>query len=73
MKSCQKKCYDLKTAKTVLNERKEKGKKWSREKRIYFCEECQAHHLTSEEEHSERVYLKEEDLIFCRLWEKLKQ
>lgn len=71
--SCNKQCYDKKTAVTILNERKTKGKKWSREKRIYECPECGQWHLTSESEYSERVYLTEEDLIFKSKWEELKK
>lgn len=71
MKPCNKQCYDKKTAKTILNDRKSKGKKWSREKRIYECPECGEWHLTSEEEWEERVYLKEDDLIFKSKWEEL--
>ena len=68
---CHKQKYDKKTATTILNERKNKGKKWSREKRIYFCEKCQFYHLTSEEEYTERVYLNEEELVFKDKWKKL--
>jgi hypothetical protein len=70
---CSKQCYDKKTAKTILNERKDKGRKWSREKRIYFCEKCNSWHLTSEDEYEPRIQLKEEDLIFKSKWKELKK
>lgn len=72
--SCNKQKYDKKGALTALNHcRKERGKQYRKECRVYFCQECNAHHLTSEEEHSERIYLKEEDLVFCELWKKLRE
>ncbi len=66
---CRKQCYDKKTAQSILNERKRKGKKWAKECRIYFCESCQSHHLTSMEEYAP---LEPIDLIFKDEWEKLK-
>lgn len=67
--SCSKEKFDKKSAKTVLNHCKKEHRP---ECRIYFCEECVAWHLTSEPEYEERLYLKEEDLVFKSLWEKLK-
>lgn len=69
---CKKQCYDKKTAQTILNERKQKSKKWAREIRIYFCEQCNGFHLTSKEEWEQPLQLKQEELIFCDLWKKLK-
>lgn len=37
---CNKVQFSKKEATTALNERKNKGKKWSREVRIYECTEC---------------------------------
>lgn len=66
---CSKKCYTKKLALTILNERKSKGKKWAKECRVYFCNFCQSHHLTSQEEYFEK---EEIDLIFKDEWEKLR-
>lgn len=67
---CRKMCYDKKTANTILNERRKKGKKWAKECRVYFCESCCSHHLTSMEEYAP---IEEIDLIFKDEWEKLKK
>lgn len=69
---CGKEKFDLKGAKTALNECLSMHKKWRRECRYYLCE-CGSYHLTSEIEHSEKVYLKEEDLIFCDKWKELQK
>jgi len=66
---CRKECYDKKTAKTILNQRKREHKG---EVRIYFHEECNAWHLTSQEEYEEIIQLKEEDLVYKEKWLKLK-
>ena len=66
---CRKECYDKKTAKTILNQRKREHKG---EVRIYFHEGCQAWHLTSQKEYFEVVQLKEEDLVYKEKWLKLK-
>lgn len=68
---CSKQKYDKKTATTILNARKSSGKKWCKEKRVYFCSECKAHHLTSEEEYDERIYIQEEQLVFKDKWKEL--
>lgn len=68
---CNKQKYDLKAARTILNERKAKGKKWAREKRYYYCESCLAYHLTSEEEYDERIYLNLEELQYAEKWKDL--
>ena len=68
---CRKICYNLKEARSELNVVKKLGKKYRHEKRIYFCKECQAHHLTSEEEYEQRIYLKQEELIFANKWKNL--
>lgn len=65
---CSKKCYSKKLALTILNERKSKGKKWAKECRVYFCDSCQSHHLTSMEEYEERETI---ELKFKEEWEKL--
>tara|TARA_R110000868_G_scaffold179968_4_gene420467 strand:+ start:2650 stop:2865 length:216 start_codon:yes stop_codon:yes gene_type:complete len=67
--SCKKECYDKKTAKTILNQRLKEHKG---ERRIYFHEECNAWHLTSQEEYDEVVQLKEKDLVYKEKWLKLK-
>ena len=69
--SCKKQQFDLKTAKTVLNERKNKGKQWSREKRYYYCNKCGFYHLTSEEEWIEPKEIKLEDLKYAEKWKTL--
>jgi hypothetical protein len=67
---CHKEKFDKKTAKTILNKCKKEHRP---EIRIYECPECNAWHLTSEEEYEERIYLTEEDLIFKSKWEELKK
>lgn len=69
--SCHKQCYDKKTAITILNERKNKDKKWSREKRIYECPECGKWHLTSQEEYFLIEEIPINELIFCKRWQEL--
>lgn len=70
--SCNKQKYDKKSAISALNHcKKHRNKQYRKECRYYFCDECNSYHLTSEEEHSERMYLKEEDLIFKSRWEYL--
>ncbi len=66
---CYKKSYSKKLALTILNERKSKGKKWAKECRVYFCDVCKAHHLTSHKEYNIR---EEIELKFKEEWEKLK-
>lgn len=71
---CSKQKYDLKAARTILNERKAKGKKWAREKRYYKCPcpECEGFwHLTSEPEYDERIYLNLEELQYAEKWKDL--
>lgn len=68
---CNKQKFDKKTAQTVLNDRKTKGKKWSREKRTYYCEECNAWHLTSMEEWEEPIKLEITELKYANKWKKL--
>jgi len=68
---CNKQNFDKKTAQTALNERKTKGKQWSREKRIYYCEYCNKWHLTSKAEWEEPLQLKLEDLKYADKWKKL--
>lgn len=72
---CRKMCYDKKTALTVLNERKRKGKKWAKEIRIYKCPTCEGNvwHLTSMEEYSEKIEIPFEELIYKEEWLKLKK
>jgi len=76
MKLCEKFCYSLKEAKTALNEcKKYRSKQYRKECRYYLCEESHhqgLYHLTSDTEYEKREYLKEEDLIFCEMWKKLK-
>ncbi len=68
---CHKVKFDKKTAKSILNDRKDKGKKWSREKRIYECPICGKWHLTSDEDYEEREFLGVEELVFKSRWESL--
>lgn len=70
---CNKVQFSKKEATTALNERKNKGKKWSREVRIYECPECKKWHLTSELEYEEREYLSLEDLKYADKWKKLQE
>lgn len=69
---CRKQQFDKKTALTILNERKSNRRKYAKECRIYECPICNKWHLTSMEEYDERIELKEEDLIFCSLWKRLR-
>lgn len=73
MKLCKKQQFDLKTAKTILNERKNKGKKWSREVRYYLCPHCNFYHLTSKEEYVEPVKLELEELKYAEKWKSLQE
>ena len=68
---CNKQKFDKKTAQTILNERLNKGKKWSSEKRTYYCEECNAWHLTSIEEWEEPIQLEITELKYANKWKKL--
>jgi hypothetical protein len=50
---CNKKCFNKKDAQSVINikKRRHHKKNYSNkkmERRIYFCEECNAYHLTSQ-------------------------
>lgn len=67
---CNKQKFDKKTAQTILNERKNKGKKWSREKRYYLCN-CGWYHLTSKEEWEEPIKLNIEELKYANKWKNL--
>ncbi len=69
--SCNKEKFDLKTAKTILNLAKNKHKKYRKECRYYFCEECKSHHLTSMSEFDEKIEIPLEDLQFSEEWKKL--
>jgi hypothetical protein len=54
MNVCRKNKYDLKTARTVLNEAKRnRNKQYRKECRYYLCEKCCSYHLTSESEYNE--------------------
>ena len=50
--SCHKEKFDKKTAKTILNKCKKEHRP---ECRIYECPECNAWHLTSEEEYEDKT------------------
>jgi hypothetical protein len=69
MNVCNKQKYDKKSALTILNLAKKHPKKYRKEKRYYWCEQCQAHHVTSWEDYEER---EEIDLIYKEEWEKIK-
>ncbi len=70
---CNKERYDKKSALSALNHcRKERGKKYRNECRIYYCELCNAHHLTSMEEYNEREIIPLDELIYKDEWLKLK-
>lgn len=72
---CLKKQYSKREAHVILNERKNKHKKWAKEIRAYECPYCienkedKVWHLTSMEEYEERETI---ELIFKEEWEKLK-
>lgn len=65
---CSKEKFDLKTAKTVVNHAKNQHKKWRRETRYYFCEICNAHHVTSKNDWEEPIRLNLEDLKYKDKW-----
>ena len=66
---CRKNGYSLKEARTVLNEAKRnKNKKYRKETRYYFCENCQSYHLTSQEEYYEKEIIPLEELIYKEEW-----
>ena len=69
---CNKQKYSLKEAKTVLNECfRERGKKYRKECRYYFCNKCSSFHLTSEKEYNEREFLSIDDLKYKNIWKQL--
>lgn len=70
MKLCHKECFNKKTAQTILNQCKKEHRK---ECRIYYHEECNAWHLTSQEEYNEVVQLEEKDLLYCQKWKELQK
>lgn len=70
---CKKVQFSKKEAQTALNERKTKGRQWSKEKRIYYCEYCNKWHLTSKEEWEEPIQLIEKDLIYAEKWKTLQE
>lgn len=49
-KKCGKKVLTKREAEGALNEASVSGKKFRREKRMYYCERCGGWHLTSKEE-----------------------
>lgn len=70
---CYKECFDKRGAETVLNECKKEHRK---EIRIYECQIClnegnPCWHLTSKEEYTQVIQLKEEELIFKDKWKLL--
>lgn len=66
---CHKEKYDKKSALTVLNHCKRQHRP---ECRIYECQICIGWwHLTSEPEYAEKIFLKEDDLVFKDKWKKL--
>ena len=72
---CTKQKYDKKLATTALNHcKKEKGKKYRNEGRIYECpnKECNgAFHLTSKKEYYIKEEIPIEELVFRKEWERL--
>lgn len=69
---CTKQKYDKKLATTALNHcKKEKGKKYRNECRIYECPECNSWHLTSKEEWEQSTQLTLNDLKQKQEWLKL--
>jgi len=71
---CNKTKYDKKSALSALNHcKKERGKKYRNECRIYQCSECKdSWHLTSMEEFDEREIIPLDELIYKDEWLKLK-
>ena len=69
--TCHKQQFDKKGCKTILNERKIKGKKWSREVRYYECPICGWWHLTSKDEWEEPIKLELRQLQYAEKWKTL--
>lgn len=65
---CSKVKYSLREARSVLNEAKSKHKKYRREIRVYHCNLCNAHHLTSKKEHEEVEVIPLEELVYKDEW-----
>lgn len=65
---CYKECFDKRGAETVLNECKKEHRK---ECRIYFCDKCNAWHLTKHEEWEPPTFLHINQLKYKKKWKKL--
>jgi len=65
---CEKEKFSKKSAKTIINHAKKQNKKWRREKRCYFCDVCEAWHVTSKEEYEEIIPIKLEELSYKDKW-----
>ena len=70
MKICNKQQFNKKEALTVLNHCKNEHRK---ECRIYECPICNTWHLTSKEEHEERVVLELAELVYAEKWKSLQK
>jgi len=72
---CKKRGYNLKEARTTLNEAKRnRNKKYRKECRVYRCpdKECNgAFHLTSKDEYHIKEEIPLKELFFKKEWEKL--
>lgn len=55
--SCGKHCFSEKGARTALNKAKRSKRQRRREKRFYYCHDCNAYHLTSLESADFEFYL----------------
>lgn len=67
--ACGKVCFTKKESENALKFKLKKGRQHSREKRNYYCEECNAWHLTSMEEFEPEIT--EVELKFEQKWKNL--
>lgn len=63
---CDKKCFTKIEAQSALNHNKHSGKQYRKEQRMYYCEDCNAWHLTSREDLRDTVSVE----IWEDKWEK---
>ena len=68
---CKKVQFSKKEAQTALNNRKTRGKQWSKECRYYYCEYCNKWHLTSKTEWEQPVKLELGKLKYAKKWKRL--
>jgi hypothetical protein len=68
LKSCNKKKFSKNEAIWALKRKGKSSKNYRREIRYYFCEECQAHHLSSKEDKEDTINI---EVTLIDKWTKL--